>query len=452
MMQAVRKATEALWITVILSFLLAACAEGADAAPPASAALPAAAPPHQPITGAAADYDPLLAAVGDARFVLLGESTHGTSEFYAERARITDRLVRERGALAIAIEGDWPDADRLSRYVRGIGPDRTAAEALSDFERFPRWTWRNAEFAGFVERLRAYNLTQPATRRVGVYGMDVQNLFEGQEAAVDWLARNDPPAAARARAQYRCFAPYRADAPLYGEATRRPSRSCERQAAAVLAEFRGRPRPADPQAAEALFSAQRSAASVVAAEAYYRAAYAGAYSWNVRDRHMAEAVAEISAHAEALSGQPGKVVVWAHNTHVGDARSTEAAQRGELNIGQLLRERHGRSAFLLGFLTHSGTVMAAPEWDAPGRVYELRPALPESYAGLLRSLGLGRALLLMREPRVAAALEGPRLQRAVGVIYQPRTERMSHYFQARLARQFDAVIYLDRTRAVTPLP
>lgn len=451
MMRALRKAREALWITVILSFLLAACAEGADAAAQRPAAPAAAAPPHHRLTGAATDYDPLLSAVGDARFVLLGESTHGTSEFYAERARITERLVRERGALAVAIEGDWPDADRLSRYVRGIGPDRTAAEALSDFERFPRWTWRNAEFEGFVERLRAYNLTQPAGRRVGVYGMDVQNLFEGQEAAVEWLARHDPPAAARARTQYRCFAPYRGESSRYGEAARRPNRSCERQAAAVLAEFRGRPRPADPEAAEALFSAQRNAAAVVAAEAYFRAAYAGAYSWNVRDRHMADAVAEISAHAQALSGQPGKVVVWAHNTHVGDARSTAMSQRGELNLGQLLRERNGRGAFLVGFLTHSGTVMAAPEWDIPGRVYDLRPALPESFAGLLHAQGLQRALLLSRDPAVSAALAGPRLERAVGVIYQPRTERQSHYFDALLSRQFDAVVYIDRTRAVTPL-
>ena len=451
MIQALRKAREAVWISVILSFLLAACAEGADAAAQRAAMPPPTVLPHQPLTGAPTDYDPLLAAVGDARFVLLGESTHGTSEFYAERARITERLVRERGVLAVAIEGDWPDADRLSRYVRGIGPDRTAAAALSDFERFPYWMWRNAEFAGFVERLRAYNLTQPPARRVGVYGMDVQNLFEGQDAAVEWLARHDPPAAARARVQYRCFAPYGRNSTRYGEATRRPGRSCERQAAAALAEFRGRPRPADPAAAEALFSAQRSATTVVAAESYFRAAYAGAYSWNVRDRHMADAVAEIAAHAQALSGQPGKVTIWAHNTHVGDARSTAMAERGELNIGQLLRDRNGQGAFLVGFLTHSGTVMAAPEWDAPGRVYDLRPALPESYAGLLNAQGLKRALLLTRDPAVSTALAGPRLERAVGVIYQPQIERVSHYFDARLSRQFDAVVYIDRTRAVTPL-
>lgn len=299
--------------------------------------------------------------------------------------------------------------------------------------------------------MRAYNLAQPPARRVGVYGMDVQNLFEGQEAAVAWLARHDPPAAARARARYRCFAGFRGDPARYGEATRRPGRACERQASAVLAEFQGRPRPVDPEAAEALFSARRSAATVVAAEAYHRATHAGAYSWNVRDRFMAEAVAEIAAHAESLSGAPGKVAVWAHNTHVGDARSTAMAQRGELSLGQLLRDRYGAGAFLVGFLTHSGTVMAAAEWDRPGRVQVLRPALAESYAGLLHAQGIQRGLFLTREPGVAAALAGPRLERAVGVIYQPRTERESHYLEARLSRQFDAVVYIDRTRAVTPL-
>jgi erythromycin esterase-like protein len=449
-MEALRKAREAVWITVLLSLLLAACARGADAEAAPTPSEPTAALPNHALTGAAADYDPLLAAIGDSRFVLLGESTHGTREFYVERGRITERLVRERGALAVAIEGDWPDADRLSRYVRGIGSDRTAAEALSDFERFPTWMWRNTEFAGFVERLRAYNLTQPPARRVGLYGMDVQNLFEGQEAAVDWLARHDPPAAARARVQYRCFASYRADSTRYGEAARRPARACERQAAAVLAEFKGRPQPADPEAAEALFSARRSAATVVAAEAYFRAAYAGAYSWNVRDRHMADAVGEIAAHVEALSGRSGPVVVWAHNTHVGDARNTAMAQRGELSMGQLLRDRH--RAFLVGFLTHSGTVMAASEWDAPGRAQALRPALPESYSGLLHAGGLRRSLLVFGQSPASAALAGPRLERAVGVVYQPKTERVSHYFDAQLSRQFDAVVYLDRTRAVTPLP
>lgn len=442
-----------LWGAALLCLATAACAEavGRAVAEPAGAAAPAL-PAGVPLTGGSGDYDLLVSAIGEARFVLLGESTHGTSEFYRERARITERLVRDRGFLAVAIEGDWPDADRLSRYVRGLGADRTAAEALSDFERFPKWMWRNLEFEGFVERLRAYNMTRPPAQRVGVYGMDVQNLFEGMDPVVEWLGPHDPEAAARVRAHYRCLHGYRGDARLYGEATRRPGRSCERQAAAALAEVRRQPRPSDPEAAEAWFSAVRSAATVAAAEAYFRASYAGAYSWNVRDRSMAETVTDIAAHAQTLSGQHGKVVVWGHNTHAGDARSTDVARRGELNLGQLMREQHGARAFLVGFLTHSGTVMAAPEWDAPGRVYTLRPAIEESYAGLIHARGGGDRLWLTRDPAVAVAFRGPRLERAVGVIYQPDTERLSHYFQASLSEQFDAVVYIDRTRAVTPPP
>ena len=434
--------------------MLAACSERpaalAQTPSPAPRAPQAAAAPHTPLRGVPEDYDPLLAAMGEPRFVLLGESTHGTHEFYRERARISERLVREKGVLAVAIEGDWPDADRVNRYVRGLGSDTSAEQALSDFKRFPRWMWRNAEFAAFAERLRAWNMTQPASRRVGVYGMDVYNLYEAADAVVTWLQRTDPAAAARARAHYRCFAPYRPDPQKYGEATRRPTRSCETQAAAVLAEMRARARPSDPAEAEAWFSAVRSAASVAAAEAYFRATYAGAYSWNVRDRWMADTVGDIAAHAAALSGQEGRVVIWAHNTHSGDARHTQASERGELNIGQLLRQRTGDRAFLVGFLTHSGTVMAAPEWDAPGRVYTLRPALPESYAGLFHGQALGDALMILRGG-AADRLSEPRLERAVGVIYVPEQERIAHYFEARLSRQFDAVVYLDRSKAVTPL-
>ena len=450
MRDALGRLRELLWISVVLSVLLAACAQESVQADVRQPGPTPAAVTGAPLVGAASDYDPLLQAVGEARFVLLGESTHGTSEFYRERARITERLVRERGVLAVAIESDWPEADRLNRYVRGMGADRSVAEALADFRRFPQWMWRNAEFAAFVEALRTHNMQQPPERRVGLYGMDVQNLSGGTAPVIAWLQQADPAAAARARSQYGCLTRYR-DARAYGEATQR-GRSCEKQAAAVLTEIQRRPRPSHPAAAEAHFSALRNAAGVASAEAYFRASYSGAYSWNLRDQRMADNVAEIAAHAETLSGQPGKVVIWAHNTHVGDARATEMAQRGELNLGQLLRDRHGERAFLLGFLTHGGTVMAAPEWDAPGRVYALRPAISESYAGVLHSQGLTNSLLLTRsDAAVAAALAGPRLERAVGVIYQPDAERVSHYFQARLSRQFDAVVYLDRTRAVTPL-
>jgi erythromycin esterase-like protein len=397
------------------------------------------------------DLRPLLASIGDARFVALGEATHGTREFYRERARISEHLIREHDFGAVVIEGDWPETERVNRYVRGLGQDRSATEALAGYRRFPRWMWRNAEFAAFIESVRAHNVTLPAARRVGVYGMDVYNLFGAANAAVDYLSRVDLAAAARVRAHYRCFASARGDTQRYGAAARR--RSCQSAAAAALEEVRRVPRPADPVSAEERFSAIRSAASVAGAEEYFRTLYFGTSSWNARDRRMVQAAAEIADHVGALRGGPGKLILWAHNSHVGDARATDARNRGELNLGQLLRERYGKAAFLLGFLTDRGTVLAADAWDEPGRVHKLRPALAESFSGLLRDARVGDSLLIFRGGQeVDRRLSTPRLQRAVGVVYQPTTERLSHYFEATLPRQFDAVIYLEQTAAVTPLP
>ncbi len=397
-----------------------------------------------------ADLNPLLAAIGEARFVALGESTHGTHEFYRERARISEQLIRTRGFGAVVIEGDWPETERVNRYVRGLGSDRNAEEALSGYTRFPRWMWRNAEFAAFIERIRAHNMSQPAPMRVGVYGMDVYNLFGAAAATTDYLSRINPAAATRVRAHYRCFASARGDTHRYGEASRR--KTCQSQAAAALEEVRRLPRPSDPVAAEAHFSALRSADSVAGAEEYFRTLYVGTNSWNARDRRMASNAAEIAEHVAALRGGAGKVIIWAHNTHIGDARATDAPRRGELNLGQLLRERHGDAAFLLGFLTDRGTVLAAEAWDEPGRIHSLRPALAESFAGLLRDARVGDGMLIFRGSEAANRhLATPRLQRAVGVVYQPATERLSHYFEAALARQFDAAIYIEKTSAVRPL-
>jgi erythromycin esterase-like protein len=426
----------------------------AEARPPQASPLPpdAAAVLRQaarPIAGAAVDYDALLEVVGDARFVLLGEDTHGTHEYYRERSRITERLVRERDFSAVILEADFPETERVNRYVRGLGADRSADEALAGYQRFPRWMWRNAEFRDFVERLRTYNMTQPAEHRVGVYGMDVYALWEAADAVLAYLEQVDKAAATEARTRYRCFAPYRPKLEAYGRASLRPGRSCEKDAAAVLDELRRRARPADPVNREALFSAVRNAASVVGAEEYYRVSYAGGISWNARDARMAATVNEIADHVGSQTGAPGRVVVWAHNTHVGDARATQASQRRELNLGELLRRSGRGDSFHLGFITHSGTVFAAPEWDRPGRVYTVRPAHRDSYAAWFHSLQLPDSLLILRGP--AAAAVGARRERAIGVIYLPDMEAEAHYFDARLAEQFDAVIYLDRTKAVSPL-
>jgi erythromycin esterase-like protein len=406
-----------------------------------------------PIRGVASDYDALIATSGESRFVLLGEATHGTSEFYRERARISMRLVREKGFRAIVIEGDWPDTGRVNNYVRGLGNDRSAEAALGDFADFPRWMWRNAEFRDFVEDLRVHNMSLPAAQRVGVYGMDVYNMFGAADAVVSYLETVDRPAAAQARAQYRCFDRYRPDMASYGAAARRPGKACRAQAEAVLAQVRTRPRPGDPLAAEAFFSALRSAASVVGAEEYFRIAYSGDNAWNVRDRRMATTVTEVADHIAALSGAPGKVVVWAHNSHVGDARATDMTSRGELNLGQLMRERFGNAVFLLGFTTYDGTVIAADEWGGPHRLHVLNRARPDSYAGLFHAAGVGNGLLLLQQgSEVSKALDTPRAKREIGVIYARATEGPSHYTRARLSRQFDAVIHWDRTRGVSPLP
>jgi erythromycin esterase-like protein len=406
----------------------------------------------RPVTGSGTDYADIVAAAAASRRILLGESTHGSHEYYRERARLTERLVREQGVNAIAVEGDWSATQRVNLYVRGLGTDSSAAQALRGYTNFPIWTWRNDDFRDFVERLRALNLERPASRRVGLYGMDVYDLFEAADAVQTYLKRNAPQAAARAAAHYRCFARHGRDRWAYGVATRDPRRSCRAQAQAVLAEVRRLPRPAGPAEAETWFGAVRAAASVAAAEEYFRTAAVGSLAWNVRDRHMAENVEEIAAHAETLGGRPAKVVLWAHNSHLGDARATFAANRGEINLGQLMRQRHGEAAFLIGFLSHSGTVFAAPEWDSSGRRNPMWPALPGSWSALFHATGLPAFSLLMRgNPALSRALAGPMKQRAIGAVYLPQDERRAHYFDARLAEQFDAIVYLDRTQAVSPL-
>lgn len=406
----------------------------------------------EPITGSGRDHAQLLGRAATRQRVLLGESTHGTHEYYRERGRISERLIRDHGVRVVAIEGDWTPTWRVNLYVRGLGTDRSAAEAMRGYRNFPQWMWRNADFREFIERVRAVNLTRPPGDRAGIYGMDVYDLFDAADAVVAHLERNDPAAARRVRGHYRCFGRYRRDIEAYARALRSPERSCERDARAAVDEVRRLPASRDPVAAEHRFGAIQAAVSVASAEAYFRASATGAYSWNVRDEQMARNVEEQAAHARALSGREGKVVAWAHNSHVGDARATSASSRGELNLGQLMRQRHGDQAMLIGFFTHGGTVIAAPEWGAPGRRYTVRPALAGSHENLFRQAGLPAfSLTLNADGALAQALAAPMLQRAIGVIYRPDDERRSHYFDARLARQFDALIYFEATRAVEPI-
>jgi erythromycin esterase-like protein len=413
-----------------------------------------------PVTGAEGDYDPLMKLVGDARFVMLGEATHGTHEFYRERARITRRLVEEKGFDAVVLEAEWPDAHRAGDYARGSGRDATAEAALSGFGHFPRWMWRNEEFRDLLAWLRTHNDSRGGGGpKVGVYGMDLYSLKDSADAVVAYLRRTDPAAAERARRRYGCFNGYLERPERYGQdVAARVKGACERQAAEQFREmrhlmdaWRARPgrRPDDE-----LFSAFQNARVVKNGETYYRQIYEGRFStWNLRDSHMADTLHALADYLDAAGARRSKLVVWAHNTHQGDARMTEQGEKGELNVGQLMRRFHGGGAVLVGFTTHAGEVMAASEWGEEGRVMRVRPALPESYSGLFHATGVPDFLLIFRgaEERLARAMGEPRLERAIGVIYLPETERRSHYFTARMSRRFDAVIHLDVTRAVTPL-
>jgi erythromycin esterase-like protein len=423
-----------------------------------SAALDAVRLDARPLQGAESDYDALLELVGDTRIVLLGEASHGTHEFYRERARITRRLIEELGFVAVAVEGDWPDADRVSRYVQGAGDDADAEEALRGFQRFPTWMWRNAEVLDFVGWLRAHNERLGAAQRsVGFYGLDLYSLGASMEAVIAYLQEIDPAAASRARDRYACLHPFSQDSSGYGQAVLLgASPPCRRRVLEQLVELRrhaGDYLREDGRIAEdRYFLAEQNATVVANAEEYYRSIFAGpAPSWNLRDRHMADTLDQLLVHL-ARHGDAGKVVVWEHNSHVGDARSTEMAQRGELNLGQLMRERHAQDAVLVGFTTYTGTVTAASEWGGEAERKRVRSALPESYEALLHATGIPAFLLcpLGGSPS-GRALSEPRLQRAIGVIYRPESERASHWFAANASRQFDALVHIDVTRAVEPL-
>jgi erythromycin esterase-like protein len=400
------------------------------------------------LTGAATDYDALLERARGARFVLLGEASHGTHDFYAERAEITKRLIEEHGCTAVAAEADWPDAYRVNRFVRGSSDDDSAEEAMSDFRRFPSWMWRNTVVVEFVRWLREWNDALAAgAPKVGFYGLDLYSLHTSMEAVVAYLDDADPGAAQRARERYACFDHFGHDPNLYAYSTAAGRESCEDDVVAQLLDLQRAAANAasgNGKVDDAHFYAEQNARLVVDAERYYRAVYrGGAESWNLRDRHMADTLDELTAYLEQTS--PARVAVWAHNSHVGDARATQMSAHRQLNLGQLARERHGVEAFIVGFTTYSGTVTAAAGWGLPAQRRQVRPALPGSWERLFHQQGEPRFLV------VPVGFEGRRLERAIGVVYRPETERQSHYFEVRLRDQFDAVIHVDETTAVEPL-
>jgi len=409
-----------------------------------------------PLRGATDDYDPLLDLIGDARFVLIGEASHGTHEFYRERAQITKRLIREKGFSAVAVEADWPDAYRVNRYVRGRGQDAEAIDALVGFQRFPTWMWRNADVLDFVGWLRNHNdSVRPGTPKVGFYGLDLYSLHASMAAVIAYLDKVDPDAASRARHRYACFDLYGDDPQAYGFAAGlQLGQTCENEVITQLIDLRRHAAEyamRDGRIAEDdYFYTEQNARLVRDAEHYYRTMYLGEVSsWNLRDRHMAETLYAL-VEFFVRNGTVAKVVIWAHNSHLGDARATQMGVRGEWNVGQLVRQQYGRDAVLVGCTTYDGTVTAASNWDAPAERKSVRPALPGSYEALFHAVGPERFLLTLDGDRVPG-LDQPRLERAIGVIYRPDTERASHYFHASLPAQFDGVLHFDRTRAVEPL-
>jgi erythromycin esterase-like protein/predicted phosphoribosyltransferase len=404
------------------------------------------------LTGSAAEHDGLIAEAAKAKVVCIGEASHGTHDFYRERAEITRRLIDEAGFTAVAVEADWPDAHRVNRYVRGAGNDEDAEEALSDFRRFPVWMWRNADVAQFVGWLRERNDGVGEDRgKTGFYGLDLYSLHKSMEEVVSFLESVDPEAAQRARDRYSCFDHFGSDPQVYAyEAGLGGAEPCEKQAIEQLLELqRMAVESADEGGREdedQRFFAEQNARLVADAEEYYRASFRGGItSWNLRDQHMVGTLEALVDHLERTRG-PAKVVVWAHNSHLGDARATELGDAGELNVGQLVRERYGEdNTLLVGFTTYEGEVTAASTWGAEAERKRVRRGLPGSWEERFHETGVEHFLLETR------AMAGRRLERAIGVIYVPQTERRSHYFHATIGDQFDVIIHIDRTTAVEPL-
>jgi protein-L-isoaspartate(D-aspartate) O-methyltransferase len=407
--------------------------------------------PFEAIEGC--DLGALLERIGDSRLVLIGEASHGTSEFYRMRAEITKALIRSRGFRFVAVEADWPDGAAVNRWVLDRPQAADDTGRMRPFQRFPTWMWRNHETLGFVDWLREHNAKTRGDRApVSFHGLDLYSLFTSIQAVLQYLDRVDPAAARVARQRYACLTPWEADPAAYGHAAISGRyRVCEREAVAMLRDLVARRVDYAQRDGEAVLDAVQNARLIADAERYYRAMYYGSNeSWNLRDRHMFDTL-------EALlefHGPDAKAVVWEHNSHLGDASATEMGQRGQLNVGQLCREKYRSSAFLIGFGTDRGTVAAAEDWDAPMRVMAVRPSHPDSYERLCHESGVPAFFLHLREPdreELRYELEPPRLERAIGVVYRPQTEIQSHYFHASLPHQFDEYVWIDETRAVKPV-
>lgn len=397
-----------------------------------------------------ANLDRVLERIGDARVVLIGEASHGTSEFYRFRARLTQELITRKGFNFVAAEADWPDAARINHYVRDL---QGLPGEWSAFSRFPSWMWRNQEVQTFVDWLYQHNqqIADP-DKRIGFYGLDLYSLYTSIDAVLDYLDQVDPEAAKVARERYGCLTPYQADPATYARAAlSKRFEECEEGVVAMLSDLLKRRLEYSTSDGDRFMDAVQNARLIASAERYYRSMYSGySASWNLRDQHMFETLEALLAH----HGGESKAIVWEHNSHIGDASATDMVVRGQLNVGQLCREEFGDRAFLVGFGTHTGTVAAAADWDEPMEVKQVQPSLPGSWEKACHDTGIPAFTLGLRHPdnvHLKQQLSKVQLERAIGVIYRPETERTSHYFRAQLAQQFDEYVWFDESHAVTPL-
>jgi erythromycin esterase len=397
----------------------------------------------------AEDLDVLLDRIGNAHYVLLGEASHGTSEYYAWRAQISQRLIAEKGFSFIAVEGDWPDCYRVNRYIKHCADSgKGAQDVLHNYKRWPTWMWANYELIPLIEWLRQYNLGLSPQERVGFYGLDVYSLWDSMRAVIDYLEKVDPSAVEQAKQAYRCFEPFGGDANNYAYHTAMVPESCETEAIRILKLLRKKAPHYDGDY-EAAFDAQQNAQVVVNAERYYRTMIrADAASWNIRDTHMIQTLGDLMRRY----GEQAKAIVWAHNTHVGDARYTDMVYMDMVNVGQLVREECAENdAVLVGFGSYQGTVIAGAQWDAPGRVWLVPPARAGSWEALMHEASQANKLILSDDTEGQESFWQPRGHRAIGVVYSPERERLGNYVSTLLPGRYDAFIYLDKTRALHPL-
>lgn len=410
----------------------------------------------EPIENGLNKYSSLLDKIGNSRFVLIGEATHGTHEFYQTRIEITQELIRKKGFMAVAIEGDWPDAYSVHRYLQG--DTSQLRNALDVFQRFPTWMWRNKTMLPFLEWLRSFNDKLTLSKKIGFFGLDLYSLNASAQAVINYLLKVDPRAALRAKERYSCFDHFDNDPQTYGYLTNLGiKKPCIKEVVDQLIELQHHAftyvRKDGVASADEYFITTQNARVVKDAEHYYRSMFEGRVSsWNVRDIHMAETVNNIADHLEAHFNKPAKLIIWAHNSHVGDARATELGEKGEINIGQLIKEQHPAHTYSIGFTTYTGTVTASSSWDGDIECKRINPGLVGSYEALFHELNAENFILdLQNDEELEHYLKVPRLQRAIGVIYLPHSERDSHYFFAKLPYQFDSVFHLDTTNALEPL-